>query len=270
MNRLFCAAIIISALAVLLPVAGALSGYVNSNVAVTKSAITLRPGSYTTLGYNVTPSSQGNVWGTQLVVLNYNQLFAQNITVTPQNSTSKDPPFSGKLIITVSPPAAPGQYTIILAATGDDPSTNNATVALTIRAPSTSTIPSSGGSSNASVTTASTSSVPATVATTSINYYSGGGTSGSTSYGLGTYTLLIISMVIIVIIGGILMAMMKPMPTKLIILGVVLILIGIAVWLYGDYHGGLMTYIWGGVGLIIVGTIVWLAGDAIAGAFIMK
>ncbi|MDE1868555.1 MAG: hypothetical protein KGH60_01140 [Candidatus Micrarchaeota archaeon] len=271
LNRLATIAIIISALAVALPSSFAANGYGTSSISTNPSSVSVSEGHSATVNYTVALAS-GNTWGTTLYVANENQLNSSGI-LTSISKPSGDPPYSGTLTITASlaqPSATPGTYHVILAATGDDPSSSNSTVMLTVTAPTTTTVPASGSGSNTTATTTPTTSVPATVATTSINYYSGGGTSGSTPYGLGNYTMLIISIVIIVIIGGIFMAMMKPMPTKLIILGVILILIGIAVWLYGDYNGGLMSYIWGGVGLIVVGTIVWLAGDAIAGAFIRR
>lgn len=269
MNKLANIAIILSAIAILIPAASAAYGYGTSTISTTPSSVSIMAAHSANVNYTVNLAS-GNTWGTTLSVVNNNQLSAQGITTSISNP-SGNPPFSGMLTLTTSQATSPGTYQVVLAATGDDPSTSNATVVLTVPAPATtSTVPAGGSGSTAPTTTVPTTSVPATVATTSINYYNGGGTSPSTSYSLGNYTLLVISIVIFVIIGGILMAMMKPMPTKLIILGVILILIGIAVWLYGDYHGGLMSYIWGGVGLIVVGTIVWLAGDAIAGAFMRK
>lgn len=56
------------------------------------------------------------------------------------------------------------------------------------------------------------------------------------------------------------------MSTKMIVIGVALILIGTAVWLYGDYGAG-PQYIWPGVIAILVGTAIWVFGDYKGGAF---
>ncbi len=49
--------------------------------------------------------------------------------------------------------------------------------------------------------------------------------------------------------------------SKFVIVGVVLILLGTAVWLYGDYSGGNFTLAWLGVIAILLGIAVWLFGD---------
>lgn len=55
----------------------------------------------------------------------------------------------------------------------------------------------------------------------------------------------------------------------LIIIGVILILLGTATWVYGDSKYN-YTYIWSGVAAILIGTVVWIIGDYIGGAFSMK
>ena len=62
---------------------------------------------------------------------------------------------------------------------------------------------------------------------------------------------------------------MKLTSTRLVILGVLLILVGTTIWLYGDFGAG-VSYVWSGVVGILLGTVIWLYGDFLAGAFKTK
>ncbi len=213
-------------------------------------------GGSATVNYTVNLAS-GNTWGTNLVVANYGALSQDKITASASNPMG-DPPFSGTLTILTSPSAAAGSYQIILTATGDDPSTANATIYVTLASQSTTSTAGTGQSTAASTSVAST----------------GGYGNGSSPYGgaSGTQTAeFAVAIIVILIIAGYLMVKMSSMGGKLIVLGIALILLGIVVWLYADFVAyGNMAYLWGGVIAILLGTIIWTYADWKGGAFVMK
>jgi hypothetical protein len=227
------------------------AGYGTSSITLSSSSVNLNAGSNVRVNYTVNLAS-GNTWGTTLAVTNNNQLATQGIT-TSMSNPSGDPPFSGILTITASASAAPGPYTVTLAATGDDPSTSDANLALNVAgmgANSTTAPTTTVSGATTSIAQSTTIAVTSTVAYPPTGYsYSG-------------MNMLFFALIAVVIIGMIYMVATKKAPdTRLIIVGVALILLGIVVWLYGDYNGGIMSYIWGGVIAILVGTVIWLYGD---------
>ena len=234
-------------------------GYGTSTVTVNQSSVTLNAGASAQVSYSVNLAS-GNTWVTNFVINNQAQLSSQGITPSASKS-SGDPTFSGVLAITVSSSTKAGSYTIALSATGDDPSTSNTNVTLNVMAPATATIKQNSTNTTAATTaptTAASTTLPATVYTT-VNYYNS--TSSYPSYSLGKLAPFLIAAIIIILVGALAETRKKSPASRLVILGVVLILLGIVVWLYGDYSGGNFTYIWSGVALIIIGTLVWLFGD---------
>ncbi len=170
--------------------------------------------------------------GTNLGVVNNNQLASQGIMVSLSNP-SGDPPFSGTMSISTSSSTQPGSYAIVLSATGDDPSISNATYILSVLSPASSTTTAattsvSGGGQ--STTIQQTTSQPSTTVqqqtTIPYNYNTGGGIySGATS---GSNTMLVPFVLAILIILGTLygLRLWKSMLTRLIIFGTALILIG--------------------------------------------
>jgi len=218
-------------------------GIGTSNIILSQSSLNVTAGNSVSVDYTVQLAS-GSTWGTTLVVTNAAQLQQQGITVSLSNP-SGEPPFSGVLTVITSQTTTTGSriYTVILAATGDDPSQQNAVLNVNVASPS------SAGSS--------------TVATTATQYpYP---TSG---IGIGAVAGVLIA--IIALATAYLMFVWKSMLTRLVFMGTAMILIGTVVWLYGDYAGGLFSYIYGGVAAILIGTSVWFYGDIKGGTFKQK
>ncbi len=276
----------------LLAIASAANGYGTSSIVLSNSTLGMIAGGSAAVGYSVNLAS-GNTWGTTLSVVNAGQLASDGISATLSNP-SGDPPYSGTLHINASATAPPGTYTLVLAATGDDPSASNATLSIKLApAPSVTTSVAPGPSANstlrpsttASSTTAYTTTVssqpsnstlrPSTTAyTTTVSSQPSNGAAWNNppiktqpAYGIGNAGILALYALIVLALSAFAITRMRYMATKLIIVGVALILLGIGVWLYGDYSGGLMGYIWSGVALLLIGTAVWLYGDYSGGAF---
>ncbi len=251
--------LVILALAAVVPIASAMNGYGTSTISVSPSSIGVGQGASGNVNYSVNLAS-GNTWGTNLVVTNQAYLASQGITVTISNP-SGDPTFSGYLTISAASNATLGPQKIVLQATGDDPSSQNATLMLNILKVLINTTTTTTGSG--STTTPPTTSTP---------YTSGGnGQSGynapPVAQGYGLKTELEAAIVVILLITAFLLFKMKSFVTRLGIIGIALILIGTFAWLYGDFAGGLFNYIYAGIVAEILGIIIWIAGDAKAGAF---
>ena len=212
----------------------AAAGYGTSSISLSSGSVSMGAGGSASVNYSVSLAS-GVTWGTSLVVVDQAQLSSYDINVTLSKKFG-DPSYSGVLTVSALPSAANGTYDVVLAATGDDPSVNNATLTVIV-----------GHASNAT-----------TLPTTSI----AAGRGAHSGYSIGTNLILMIIGVVVVLAGMALAMLKKKAPSsRLILLGVALILIGVVVWLYGDYSGGVLTYIWSGVALIAVGIMVWLIGD---------
>ncbi|MEM3791138.1 MAG: hypothetical protein QXL16_00195 [Candidatus Micrarchaeaceae archaeon] len=123
-------------------------GYGTSSISLSSSSLSLYPGSSTSAKYSVDLSS-GSTWGTTLQVVNVQQLSSSGISVSLSNAYG-DPPFSGTVSISVSKNTKPGNYSIELQATGDDPS-QATSINLVVLAPSSA---SSSSSSSTTPTTA--------------------------------------------------------------------------------------------------------------------
>ncbi len=106
----------------------------SSSITINPSHVTLLGGSGTSIAYTVKLSS-GSTWGTTINTVSV----PNGLTVTGLSYTG-DPPYSGTFTVTASQTITPGNYTIQLSATGDDPSTSNAILYITITN-KTSTIP---------------------------------------------------------------------------------------------------------------------------------
>ncbi len=259
------------ALMAIMPLALAANGYGTSSISVSQSTVAIGQGSSINVNYSVNLAT-GNTWGTNLVIVNETALAAQGITVTISKSYG-DPTYSGYLIISASSTATQGSHDLVLQATGDDPSTSNTTIVVNVVKMLITTTNQTNATTTAVASSVATTSVPPATTTTAQN--TGGGqnngytTTASNQAGglaleLGAWILLIL------IIAAFCLMKMNGLSTKLDIIGIALILIGTGVWLYGDYSGGLMTYIWAGVAAILLGTLVWIIGNWKAGAFVMK
>lgn len=168
--------------------------------------------------------------------------------------------------------ASLGSYNIVLTATGDDPSVNNATlyanVLYNINVPK-----NQSNQTNASTTAnASPNSSQANATAYTQTYYPTPPPTTSTYAPPANSTVLTSILFIIIILIATAYSLFKWKSTipRLAIAGTALILLGTVAWLYGDYNGGLTAYIWGGVALIIIGAVVWLYSDAEHGAFQTK
>ncbi len=254
MRKISIAILLFSALALLLPSVYAV-GYGTSSITLstTQLSFTLTGQRNAVINYTVNLAS-GNTWGTTLAVVNNNQLSAQGI-MTSISNPSGDPPYSGTLTVSLAASATNGEYSIILAATGDDPSASNATVSLTVANPST-TVTTIASQSNGTVhgvftTINVTSTIPAATL---------GSTSGVQAWSMNKIMLYAL-VIIIIILAALSMLLWKALPTRLTVIGVALLVIGTAAWLYGDYSGGNFKYIWGGVAAIVVGALLWIYAD---------
>ncbi len=233
------------AIFVMLSTASGAVGYGTSSIAITPGSLSIIAGGAASAIYNVTVAS-GNTWGTTVNIVDKAQLASQGITATLSNPGPVDPPFSGTLAITASASAKPGTYTVTLNATGDDPSVANANLTVNLAAPS--------GSKN------STSTPTTTSATTTVGQSSGGTqVSGFQLSGLNIYLMAGIILVLMGAIAG--MSREKDRPGRMIIAGIAIILLSTIFWLYADYSGGIMAYIWASVAGILIGVGIWLVGD---------
>ena len=271
MKSYFAAALAMLVFSLLMANVVSAYGYGTSSISLNSNGSSLAAGGSTSVGYTVSLAS-GSTWGTTLSVVNAQQLSSSGISVSLSN-TYGDPTYSGTMTVNVGASAQPGNYTITLSATGDDPSTSNANFALTVLAPAPATTAQTTTAAGQTTSQQTTSVQPTTTApqsTTTANYTP---TGVGAYYSPGNGTAQIASSVLIVII--VLAALYglfawKSRLARLAVIGAALILIGIVAWLYGDYAGGIQSYIWGGVAAIVIGTVAWTYGDAQGGTFRQK
>ncbi len=244
MNSITRYLVVFVALLFLVPAVSAF-GYGTSSISFTQSSGQLAAGGSMSVGYNVSLAT-GSTWGTTINIVNKAQLASHGITVTLSNpgGTQSNPPFNGTMTISVSSSTPNGQYNIILNATGDDPSTTNAAFALAIAVPASSSTTTVTGA--ASTTVAVTSSVAV---------------SAPASYGMDLPDVFLGLIILVIIITVISMAVKTATASRQILLCVALILVGTFLWLYGDYTGGALYYVWAGVILILIGTFAWIWVD---------
>jgi hypothetical protein len=234
-------------------------GYGTSSITLSQYSVYLVNGGITNVNYSVNLVS-GNTWGTKLTVTNGKALLSDGVSTTLSKNYS-NPTYTGVLTINVAQSAPKGTYQIILNATGDDPSTNVTILTLTVAAPGNTTTIQNVIKTNATTTTATT--VPTTTAPLPPS-----NTLASGFYGLTeAQALLLFGIIASIVAAGILMFVFKGGPARLAVWGVVLIIIGTIIWLYGDFMYGNTTYIWTGVGVLLLGVLVWLVGDGMGGAF---
>jgi hypothetical protein len=229
-----------------------------SKILLNSTSISIQQGSSGQVPYSVSIIS-GTTWGTTLVIENQAQLQSEGISVSASNP-SGDPTFSGTLHISVAQSTTPGNYYIVLAATGDVPSVNNATISVDVTGqyvqPSTS-----AAASNTPQAQTTTPQQTTTAVSVSKGINPGGAVTNPVATG-ATSSLPLAVVIILILAGGLLTSMkIRTTYSKFVIVGVVLILLGTAVWLYGDYSGGNFTLAWLGVIAILLGIAVWLFGD---------
>ena len=236
-------------------------GYGTSNITLSRYSVTMVNGGTAKINYSVNLAS-GSTWGTTLSVNDNNYLLSHGIS-TSLSKTLGDPTYTGVLDINVAPSTPKGVYQVVLQATGDAPSAHNTTLTLTIAAPNSSTTTVIMPSSLTNATTIASTVAPTTIATTV----------APSPYRIASpvnaLTLELIAGILLSLLVAIaLMFVFKGAHSaRFVVWGVALIAIGTLIWLYGDYNGYLMAYIWSGVGLLVLGVIVWAAADAAAGAY---
>lgn len=126
-----------------------------SEVIVNQTLVTLSPGGSAKVSFEVKLVS-GTTWGTNVEV----STSSSYVTATASPS-SGDPTFSGTLTIKVSASAPPGNYTVTIKATGDDPSNNTVTITVQVMSSTTTT------TTTTQTTTTTTTSATTTTTTTS-------------------------------------------------------------------------------------------------------
>ncbi len=137
-------------------------GYGTSSISLNTSSTAIAQGSSGSVSYTVNLAS-GSTWGTTISVTNLSNLTSSGISIT-LSKTYADPPYSGTATITVSQSTAPGNYNIVFAATGDDPSSSPSTLVLTVTGKATTTAPAS--TTAPATSTAPSTSTPSTAPTT--------------------------------------------------------------------------------------------------------
>ncbi|HUB92566.1 MAG TPA: hypothetical protein VL945_01250 [Candidatus Saccharimonadales bacterium] len=276
MGRAITYILIVIGLLLSMPLVSAV-GYGTSRIVLSESSISINQGSGGSVNYTVELAS-GNSWGTSVSVANQNQLAAANITVTLSDTYNFTVPFSGTMAVSASTSTPEGSYNVTLQATGDDPSTANTALVLEVMGPIVPA-PVSGNSANSTPNSTAV-GIAGNVQRAAANSTNGstapytgnpGGALQTSAQSSGSHNALILAgiLVLMLIISAYLVSIMKTMSTRMVILGVLLILAGTAVWLYGDYGGG-PQYIWPGVIGILLGTLIWVYGDYVAGAFKMS
>ncbi len=171
-------------------------GYGTSSVSFANSSVSIAPGTSASVDFTIALAT-GSPWGTTANIANAAQLSSEGIAVSAKPSYG-DPTYSGAVTITVSSSTAPGTYTVSMNATGDDPSSN--TASLTVLVPSPSAPSNSTQTHNsANVTTQPTVSVGPTVAPKSPTTTSHVAPSGAPNYGAYDASAVIVVVIAIVV-----------------------------------------------------------------------
>lgn len=270
-NKRYFALSLLAILSVIAPYASAY-GYGTSSISFAHQNVSVAAGSSLNANYTVNLAT-GQSWGTMFQLA---KAAPSGITVSVSHPSNYSVPFSGYLTIQVAASTAPGQYPLVFMATGDDPTTQNAT--LIVNVPSPTTVPAmnhtsnsmtSNGMSNTVVQTAGSTALPQSSVVSTVYYQTSGSSNSWSSSSSGSNAFVLeVFLALVVILTLYSLIRWKMMTTRLIVIGVALILIGTAVWLYGDYGAG-PQYIWPGVIGIGIGTVLWIYADWKAGAFKM-
>jgi hypothetical protein len=141
---------------ILLSPPGSVVKYGTSSVSLNSSSASVAAGGSITDSYSVALAS-GTKWGTNVVISNSTALSSAGISVT-DSAGMQDPPYMGTLTISVLSSTKPGTYYIPIGTTGDDPSSQNAMLTLTVTAQSATTVSSSSTTTTTSSTNTGTTS----------------------------------------------------------------------------------------------------------------
>ncbi len=110
-------------------------GIGTSQIIVNPTTINVNQGASTTINYTVKLAS-GNIWGTDISVVNESALSSEGITVS-FSVNGQDPNFSGVATITTTKATKSGSYNLQFIATGDDPTTSATTFTLVVNGKTT-------------------------------------------------------------------------------------------------------------------------------------
>ncbi|MCL5428099.1 MAG: hypothetical protein M1321_02865, partial [Candidatus Marsarchaeota archaeon] len=130
--------------------------------------------------------SSGNAWGTTVEVANQRQLESDGIEISIGNAEGI-PPYSGTLAIVSSSRSGYGTYNAIITVTGNDPSTSNAILGISVMPIITTT------AAVTSVTTSLQSTAPTTIPPTTIAQR----VSGAVSW---TYFIAAVAAIIVILV----------------------------------------------------------------------
>lgn len=271
-NRRYFTLSLLAILSAIIPYSSAY-GYGTSSISFAQQNVSIAAGSSSNANYTVNLAT-GQSWGTTLQLA---KAAPSGITVSISHPSNYSVPFSGYLTIQVAASTAPGQYPLVFMATGDDPTTQNAT--LMVNVPSPPTLPATNHTSNSMTSnimpsntatqTAGSTTLPQSSVVSTVYYRTVGSSNGWSTSSSGSNSFVIeVFLAVVTILSLYSLIRWKMMTTRLIVIGVALIIIGTAVWLYGDYGAG-PQYIWPGVVGIVAGTVVWIYADWKAGAFRM-
>lgn len=183
--------------------------YGTSGISLTQDIAYLTASSGTSVNYTINLVG-GNTGATTLILVNGSQLASNGITVS-FSKPSDDPPFSGTMNIQTLPSTPAAMYTIVIAATGGDPSAANATFELSVAASPQTTaiqIQTVNVSSSNSTTTAQAQST--TVAATTVYPVSSLPTGNPTS----AFPLVVMIAIVVVVIIAALLYYMRRMSAK--------------------------------------------------------
>ena len=167
------------------------AGIGTSTISVNSSSISVAPGHSAVVAYTVSLAS-GSTWGTTISASNQATLNGDGITLSFSRSYG-DPTYTGDLTVLLSSTAVPGNYTISLIATGDDPSSGPANISLSVMSP---VLTSNTPATSASNTTIPSTTVPSTTTIAASIY-----TPGKSSIDYGAIAAAIAIVIIVAIVA---------------------------------------------------------------------
>ncbi len=140
-------------------------GLGTSNISLNTTSISITQGQSTKISYNVNLST-GSVWGTRVNITDSQSLLSNGITIN-LSTGMQNPPFSGTATISTNANTKVGTYTVLFAATGDDPTTNPIGLTVKVNGNESTTIVPANTSNKTNTTTVSTTNTTSTKKTTS-------------------------------------------------------------------------------------------------------
>ncbi len=139
-------------------------GLGTSTISLNTTSISITQGQSTKISYNVNLST-GSTWGTVVNVTDSQSLLSNGIIIN-LSTGMQDPPFSGTATISSNANTKVGTYTVLFAATGDDPTTNPVALTVKINGNVSTTILPANTSNKTNTTAVSTTNTTSTEKTT--------------------------------------------------------------------------------------------------------